>query len=309
MENDYKHSCNTASYCFFELLLRTKATGMHLRFPIILLAVFLSCNAYSDQDRRNYASPKGYSLDTPTKFRMRESMGEISGIVLHPDEKNIVAINDEEGKVFLIDVHADKPYPTWKFGKAGDYEDIVYTGKDWLVLKSNGMLYQVHGLFTDSTSSTSYRFPEPGQREFESAYFDPQRNSVVVICKNCGEDKKQYVTSAYQFDMGTLAYNSEPVYKLDVKEIAKLSGTALKNFKPSAAAIHPIEKRLYIISSVNGLLVITDMQGKVQEVYNLKRHLFPQPEGLSFAPNGDMYISNEGGDALANILKFSYHGK
>jgi len=282
---------------------------MHLRFPIILLAVFLSCNAYTDRDQKNYASPKGYNLDTPVKFRVRESLREISGIVLNPDEQHIVAINDEDGKVFLVDVHADQPYPTWKFAKGGDYEDLVYTGKEWLVMKSNGMMYQVHGLFTDSTSSTHFRFPEPGKREFESAYFDPQRNSVVIICKSCEEDKKQGTTSAYQFDMGTMAYHSEPVFKLDVKEIAKLAKTPVKNFKPSAAAIHPIEKRLYIVASVNSLLVITDLQGKVQEAYNLKRTLFPQPEGLSFAPNGDMYISNEGGETLANILKFSYHAK
>lgn len=84
----------------------------------------------------------------------------------------------------------------------------------------------------------------------------------------------------------------------------------MRFFKPSAAAIHPIEKRLYIVASVNGLLVITDLQGHVQEAYNLKHRLFLQPEGLAFAPNGDMYISNEGGyDGTANILKFSYKSR
>jgi len=32
--------------------------------------------------------------------------------------------------------------------------------------------------------------------------------------------------------------------------------------------------------------------------------LFNQPEGLTFAPNGDLYISNEGGEGVATILKF-----
>ncbi|WP_211999921.1 hypothetical protein [Chitinophaga sp. HK235] len=281
------------------------------RIPLLIITLlFLSCNSFSDREQKIYASPAGYDLKEPVRYRVRESMQEISGIEAFPDERNMIAINDEEGRVYKIDVHTTQPYPSWKFAKNGDYEDICRTDSGWFVLKSNGSLYEVHGLFTDSVSTTHYKFPKEGKREFETTYFDSARNSIVLITKNAHDDKKDGKTSAYRFDLATRTFDTMPLFRLDNEEIAKLAGTDMRFFKPSAAAIHPIEKRLYIVASVNGLLVITDLQGHVQEAYNLKHRLFLQPEGLTFAANGDLYISNEGGyDGMANILKFTYKRK
>jgi uncharacterized protein YjiK len=99
-----------------------------------------------------------------------------------------------------------------------------------------------------------------------------------------------------------------PAYRINVADIARLIGGDVGHFRPSAAAVHPIEHRLYIVSSINRLLVITDLDGKVQEAYNIRHRKFPQPEGISFTANGDMYISNEAVDeSQASILKFKYH--
>ncbi|MFY0253563.1 hypothetical protein ACDQ55_06360 [Chitinophaga sp. 30R24] len=274
---------------------------------IFMLSLLLSCNAFSDREQKIYASPAGYDLKEPVRYRVRASMQEISGIVLYPDEHRIMAINDEEGRIYQIDVAATVPYPHYKFAKDGDYEDICLTDSGWFVLKSSGSLYQIRGLFTDSVYSNHYKMEKQGKQEFETTYFDSARNSIVMICKNCEDDKRLGITSAYNFDLATKTFDTTAIYHFDNREIAKLAGSDMRFFKPSAAAIHPIEKRLYIVASVNGLLVITDLQGHVQEAYNLKHRLFLQPEGIAFAPNGDMYISNEGGyDGTACILKFTY---
>jgi uncharacterized protein YjiK len=279
---------------------------MSIRFTLILSLAFISCNAFSDQQDRKYQSPKGYKLTEPHRYRVRESMQEISGIVLNPDERHIYSINDEQGKIFDIDVNTDKPYPTTKFGKSGDYEDLVNTNQGWFVLKSNGILFQVHDMFTDSVSATEYKLSKKGKQEFESVYVDTPSNSVIMICKDCPEDKNESVSSAYRFRLDNLEFDTEAAYHLSVDDIEKLAGIEINHFRPSAAAMHPIEHRLYIISSINRLLVIASREGKIQEVYHLKRKLFQQPEGISFAPNGDMYVSNEAGDGVADILKFSY---
>ena len=75
---------------------------------------------------------------------------------------------------------------------------------------------------------------------------------------------------------------------------------------PSAAAINPHDKRLYILSSAGNLLIVTDTRGKVIEAYKLNPDKFPQAEGIAFAPNGDMYISNEGKYGKPTLLFFPY---
>lgn len=271
-----------------------------------LLLLLLSCNGFSDGQTGQYATPKGYDLNMPKKLHVRGSMQEISGIVHHEQGDQFIAVNDEEGRLFKMNITEDEPYENWKFGKNTDYEDVAFTGKQWVVLKSNGSLFVLEDMFTDSVSALEYESPIKGKREFETAYFDPGSNSIVIVCKGCEVDKKTGYTSAYRFDVTTLKYDAEPFYKIDVKEISKHTKDKLKSFSPSGAAIHPIQKRLFIISSVNHLLVITDLKGKVQEVYNLPHTRFRQPEGITFAPNGDMYISNEAGEGSANILKFTY---
>ncbi|QHS62265.1 SdiA-regulated domain-containing protein [Chitinophaga agri] len=279
---------------------------MQVRY-IAFFFLFLSCNVFNQEDKQ-YSSPKGYNLAEPTRYRVRQSMQEISGIVLAPDEHHIMAINDEEGKIYSIDLDTEKPYPTSKFDKSGDYEDLATSGNDWFVLKSNGHLYHVNGMFTDTADATHYKLSVPGKREFESLYFDARDSSLVLICKACEEDKHEGFTSAFRFRLSTMEYDTTPAFRINVGEIARLTGGDVGRFKPSAAAVHPIEHRLYIVSAVNRLLVITDLDGKVQEAYNLRHRKFAQPEGISFTAHGDMYISNEAVDeSQANILKFKYN--
>lgn len=276
---------------------------------VLLVVVFLGGCNHVNRDKNTDPTPATYDLANPQRYRVRESMQEISGLVYYQDEQHLVGQNDEEGRLYLMDIRADERYKHWKFAKGGDYEDVVYTGKDWVVLKSDGTLYVVDHMFTDSVASTPYAFPAemPRQHEFEAAYYDPRTNHIVVLCKNCIEDKHLQRASAYQFDMATLTYDKQPVYQLDGSRIQQLAKQDIKRIRPSAAAIHPIEKRLYILASVNGLLVIAGLDGKVQEVYPLRHSVYNQPEGLAFAPNGDMYISNESGaQTSASIMKLVY---
>jgi hypothetical protein len=51
------------------------------------------------------------------------------------------------------------------------------------------------------------------------------------------------------------------------------------------------------------------VNGELLKIYKINPTHFPQPEGISFAANGDMYISNEGLEGKATILKYPYVAK
>jgi uncharacterized protein YjiK len=126
---------------------------------------------------------------------------------------------------------------------------------------------------------------------------------LVLLCKDCEADGKKIVT-AWGYSPDSLSYNPD-LFSLDVKQIAEKAGEKKLELKPSAAAINPVTNELYIIASINKLLIIADRKGNVKEVYPLDPKIYKQPEGITFTPSGDLLISNEAGESgNANILIF-----
>jgi hypothetical protein len=126
-----------------------------------------------------------------------------------------------------------------------------------------------------------------------------------MICKNCAMDDKSTI-SAFAFYPDSIGFDNTPVFKINADEVRKLSPQKTSKLQPSAAALHPVLNKLFILSSASNQLVIADRDGNPESVYHLSRQLFPQPEGITFKNNGDMYISNEGVTARSTLIKFLY---
>jgi hypothetical protein len=155
----------------------------------------------------------------------------------------------------------------------------------------------------------TYPFPSPDKNDFESLYHDEEANALIMICKECEVEKGREIRTAYKFDLATRRFDSTEFYTISQDSVKQILKNDEADFKPSAAAIHPIEKRLYILASAGQLLVITDLKGNVQEAYNLNPDTHPQAEGITFSPAGTMYISNEGKYGKATLQVFPYKTK
>ena len=125
-----------------------------------------------------------------------------------------------------------------------------------------------------------------------------------MICKDCEDDKKSTV-SAWTFDPSNDTYTPSQ-FSINVKTIAEKLGEEKIKLKPSAAAINPVTKDVWILASLNQLLIVTDRKGNTKNVYTLDPVIFNQPEGITFTPWGDLLISNEAGDKYeaASLLIF-----
>ena len=71
---------------------------------------------------------------------------------------------------------------------------------------------------------------------------------------------------------------------------------------PSEIAIHPVTNEIYITDGRNPKLLILDASGAIKKLYQLNKNEFSQPEGLTFKPDGEMLIANEGVKQPGNIL-------
>ena len=256
-----------------------------------------------------YQSPPHYNFAQYVEYKLPDlAIKEISGVVWDNQKDLFVAHNDEKGQIFFLDkgggAITGQPYVFSEL--KGDYEDIAMIGQDIFVLRSDGAIFKI-----SSDSAGKRRTTDLGKiglsdkNDFEAMYYDAERRALVMICKNCGSDDKKTV-SAYAYYPDSIGFVTKPLYQLDATKIKSSSPRETSKFQPSGARIHPILKKLFIISSASNQLVVADPNGEVEGIYMLAKKLFPQPEGLTFKSNGEMFIANEGVTSKATLLKFVY---
>lgn len=274
----------------------------NLSLPIIALLILFGHQSCDSQKKsKPLPSPSLYDLNNPVVFDLPDGLREISGIAYYTKDSTVFAIVDEDGIFFKIYLNGNREIKKWKFGKGRDFEDVVMHDSTFYVLVSNG---DIETLKFDGDSIITNRSDLAGAskklNEFETLYYDDSLG-LVLICKDCEDDNKQ-TSTAWGFSPDSIAYNPS-LFKINATKIAEMAGEKKLRFKPSAAAINPVTNELYIISSINKLLVIAGRNGDVKEVYHLDTKIYKQPEGITFTPWGDLLISNEAGESgNPNIL-------
>ncbi|WP_299782635.1 SdiA-regulated domain-containing protein [uncultured Formosa sp.] len=244
-----------------------------------------------------------YHLNEPSRvWEMPKKLVEISGISVL-NFPNILSVNDEEGKLYAYNLETKTVEDTYKFGKDGDYEDLVVVDDVIYVLKSNGTIYEINN-FNKKPKVKKYKTFLSEKEDTEGLYFDKERNRLLIACKEEVKINNETKNVIYAFNLDTNTLNKTPAYSIS-KQDFKFQNKK-HHFAPSGLAINPKTNTLFIISSVGKLMVEMNLDGDILNKYSLDYPLFKQPEGIFFSENGDLYISNEGRKGKGNILKFDY---
>ncbi|GMQ26537.1 hypothetical protein Aoki45_32200 [Algoriphagus sp. oki45] len=271
-------------------------------FSLFLLLIF-SCQPFSDQEFR---LPKGYDLETRTQIDLPKKLREISGIAWYKDE--ILAIEDENGVIYQLDPKSGEILNELKFGKPGDYEDILIHEDEAWILRSDGAIFQVKNPLENAVEINQFNFERKGQRDFETLLALPNQGKLLLICKDCSWDKRQEA-SIFELDLETGRFSDDFLGKISTKKEDLPKGNGIKRTlgsQPSAVAVHPLTAEVFLISSAGKWLMILDQNLIPKEIYELNPQLFNQPEGITFDPRGNLYISNEGGRGKPNLLFLPY---
>jgi hypothetical protein len=280
----------------------------NLVFCQLLIPIFLSVIILAESCSRSshsYSSPPGYNFSKPYVYKLPTTLDEISGLFFYPKDSGIFAIQDEKGWLFKIHLRNPLQIERWKFSNGADYEDLSLVDSTFYVLKSKGILEKFKFATPDSVSLQS--FPVGGvKNEFETLFYDSAMHQLILICKNCEQDTRTEVSS-FAFDISSDTFS--PSFKIETATIRDQLGEDDKfRFKPSAAAIHPLTRELYILASVNRALVILNKDHTVKNTYKIDPGLFKQPEGITFTPKGDLIICNEAADrGTGELLFFKYN--
>ena len=284
-------------------LIQTQCPALLLGYLVCATSLLSSCaNNASD-------SPDGYNINKARSTELGKVLNEISGIFYHAGDSGLLAISDNQEKIIGISLKENKLRDVTKkvVDKGSDLEDIVMVDSTIYILKSVGIVKAVKAGAQDSSQVIDYILPLPGKNDFETMYYEPSQNALILICKSCENEKGTGMRSAYKLSLDSKKFDTSAIFTVSQLQVEQILKESDANLAPSAAAIHPITQQLYILSSAGNLLVVASRQGKVLNVYKLNPDTFQQAEGIAFAPDGDMYISNEGKLGKPTLLYFPYN--
>ncbi len=269
-----------------------------------------------------------YNMQAPAlTIALPEELEEISGLSMTPDESKLVAIQDEDGEIYIINKVTGEIERDYNFYKEGDYEGVEMVGNSVFVVKSNGKIYEVHDFGGEHQQTIKFTTSLNKEYDVEGLAYDKKNERLLLSCKEVGEPSEELSLekSIYAFDLKTRTLVEKPVYTLRLKDFLyylennqhvhrykKMKEHFSENpedfaFAASAIAVNPRTGDIYILSSKGKMMGILSPTGKLLHVEKLEKSIHCQPEGICFTKDGTMYVSNEGKNgAPGRIYRFDY---
>ena len=238
------------------------------------------------------------------KWEMPAILKEISGIA-YLDKNRFACVQDESGIIFIYNNATGKIEKQVTFGASGDYEGIAMVGTTAYVVRSNGTIYEVDNINISSPNIKEHKTPLTAKNDVEGLAYDAPNNRLLLAIKGAETSSADY-KGIYAFDLKSKKLSTTPAIKLNLSDPmlpSKKSKKPANNLQPSDIDINPVTKEIYLTESANSNLYILNADGSIKERYTLSKADFSQPEGITFSPSGELFISNEGKDESGNILQ------
>ncbi len=253
-----------------------------------------------------------YNFIQPDRqFDVPEILKEISGISLVNDSL-LFCVQDELGAVFQIDLNNETMSTVARFTDIGDFEDIQVVGNMVTILRSDGVLFTFdYDYFSGKASEARIQVP---CMNIEGLWYDRQSKQYLVSCKEPSvsvraatkKEHKEIVKQnaekerfVYSFSLNSANKPKEHLaiaiaeIRSFIKEHYQIDSVQNITFNPSALAIHPKTKDMYVLSATDRLIAVYSGKALIN-VMLLPPELFYKPEGVEFLSNGDMVICSEG---------------
>lgn len=238
------------------------------------------------------------------KWDVPQVLQEISDIS-YVGKNRFACIQDEDGKIFIYNTNSGKIEKEIPFAKDGDYEGIAIVAQDAYVLRSDGQIFQVRNYNEPNPTIVEYKTHLTSKHDTEGICYDQKNNRLLVVIKGSESQSDDY-KGIYSFDLRHFNMAEQPVLKINLQDkiFENVKGKKKNSrIQPSAIAIHPKTGDIYILEGAKPKLLIMDSTGKIKALKQLDNSDFKQPEGISFSPEGTLYISNEGRKEPGNILR------
>lgn len=265
------------------------------------------------------ATSKTYNYDLTKwsgKWELPAGLLEISGNA-YVDKDHLLVIEDMHPNLYLLklldgkaEVEKTIPFKNDPDGAKFDIEDVAINADVAYALWSHGTVYKISD-WRNNPKTEEFTTSLSKKSNTEGMCFDPATNSLLIATKGASgiEDEKKSTKAIYKFDLSKNALEESPFFIITKDELKSPDGDKIK-LNPSAIAIHPITKDIYILSTKGSkCMAIFSSDGKFKSLQMMERTEFLQPEGICFSPEGLLFISTEGKDSSPAFIYSFNPGK
>jgi SdiA-regulated len=238
------------------------------------------------------------------KWDLPNILQEISGLA-YLGNNRFACVQDEAGMIFIYNTATNKIERQVTFGPTGDYEGLAVVGKKAYVARSDGKIFEVEDIGVASPEVQTYATALTANNNVEGLTYDPRQNRLLLAIKGAEAGNQNY-KGIYAFDLKTKKLAASPVLKINLADplLAPARGKNPQNaIQPSEIGLHPVTGDIYLTEATNPQLLVLNPDGTIRSRHKLNSRTFGQPEGITFGPKGELYISNEGKSGRGNILQ------
>lgn len=253
-------------------------------------------------------------------FDLPDELHELSAITVR-DDRGISCVQDEKGVLYGFDLGSGRVDASQHFGERGDYEGLCRVDGTYYVLRSDGLLLRLEpdGKHFRVKAEIHLDLPVP---EVEGVCLDTGQRRLLIAPKEFGKVDKEHKDERplLAFDLQTQRLAAAPALVISlaaVEAAAVRLGVELptrstpKGRQRVALELHfsdlsvrPATGDVFLLSAVDQLLLVVSPTGAVRYVHRLDPSLLPQPESLTFLPDGDLLIGSEGGSGKARLCRY-----
>lgn len=273
--------------------------------PALLQVLSTSGQGHAQERVRSLLDAFDLSKDGGIQEKLPRSLEEISGLTTTSDGR-VLAHNDERAVIYEVDPASGdvtKAFSAGLTGVPGDFEGIAEAeGRLFLVMSNGDLLETAEG---SDGSAMSYRVYVTGLGplcEFEGLAFDPATRSLLMPCKETRtrELRDHIVVFAVALD-GMRPYPVPRVF-IPFNDLDALGVKA--SFRPSAVEVHPETGHSVLVSAQEERILEVGPHGALVAARDLHRKTHPQPEGITFLPDGSLLLGDEGQGKRGRLTRY-----
>jgi uncharacterized protein YjiK len=260
--------------------------------------------------------PKQVAPVVTELLRLPKVLREVSGIAAI-DAESLLCVQDEVGALFTVSL-VGAAVRSESFGAKGDYEALALVGSTPWVLRSDGVLLELVRVSEGWEVARTVQLPKRFT-DWEGLCRDEAGARLLVMPKDRVTDDKEQRDQRPVFAVDPVRGEllPEPVLVLRRKELiaaAAAGGHALPTrttdkgrerveleLACSELCVVPGKRELLVLSAVDHLLLRVDFEGRLLAVRLLDPELLPQPEGMTFLPDGRLVVASEGAGGRARL--------